>query len=132
MSGRPSLEECYFDTAMVWARRSTCPRAAVGAVLVSPEGWIISTGYNGSESGAPHCVDVGCFMVDGHCARTIHAEKNALLQAAARGVSTRGARCYSTMRPCFRCQMELRQAGIVEFRWLHDYEDYPDAPGAIR
>lgn len=126
---RPPRKQAYFDTAAVWAQQSTCNRKHVGCVLVSPDGFVIATGYNGSERGRPHCVDVGCYVVEGHCARTIHAEKNALLQAAFRGESTRGTGCYSTMKPCFRCQMELRQAGVAEFFWVEDYDDYPDNPG---
>jgi dCMP deaminase len=81
------------------ALRSTCDRAQVGAVLVR-EKHIISTGYNGSPAGLEHCDDVGHLMVDGHCVRTVHAEVNAIIQAAVFGLATRDSVCYVTHFPC--------------------------------
>lgn len=71
------------------AARSTCDRAQVGAVIVKDRR-ILTTGYNGAPAGLPHCDDIGHLMVDGHCVRTLHAEQNAILQAALHGVSVQG------------------------------------------
>lgn len=120
---KPKLERMLFETAEVWSKGSTCLRAQVGAVLATQDGHVISTGYNGSEPGKPHCTDVGCLMVEGHCVRTIHAEQNALAQAAQRGTSTRGSVLFCTHEPCFSCTMLLRSAGVVEFHWIQDYKD---------
>ncbi|WP_430626492.1 deoxycytidylate deaminase [Sulfobacillus thermotolerans] len=81
----------YFGTLSEFvATRSTCPRRAVGAVLVRDHR-VIATGYNGAPSGEPHCLDVGCLIENNHCVRTIHAELNALLQCARYGIATEGA-----------------------------------------
>ena len=78
------------DIAFTVAQRSTCDRAHVGAVLVRDRR-MLTTGYNGAPAGLPHCDDVGHLMVDGHCVRTLHAEQNAIIQAALHGVSTESA-----------------------------------------
>jgi dCMP deaminase len=94
--------------------RATCERRSVGAVIVRDKR-ILSTGYNGSPPGQPHCTDpgVGCLMEDGRCIRTLHAEQNALIQAALHGVSTQGATLYGTCRPCHVCARMIVGAGIV-------------------
>jgi dCMP deaminase len=94
------------------SERSTCDRALVGCVLVL-EKRILTTGFNGSPAGQPHCDDVGHLMVEDHCVRTIHAETNAIIQAALHGVSTRGSTCYVTHFPCINCTKALINAGIV-------------------
>jgi dCMP deaminase len=94
------------------SERSTCDRAFVGCVLVRDKR-ILTTGFNGSPVGQPHCDEVGHLMVDGHCVRTIHAEMNAIIQAALHGVSTKGATCYVTHFPCINCTKALINAGIV-------------------
>ena len=94
------------------SERSTCDRAFVGCVLVLDKR-ILTTGFNGSPAGQPHCDEEGHLMVDGHCIRTIHAETNAIIQAALHGVSTKGATCYVTHLPCINCTKALINAGIV-------------------
>ena len=99
------------------ATRATCLRRHVGAVVVSasPEsggGRILCTGYNGSPPGQKHCTEVGCLIEDGKCIRTLHAEQNALIQAALHGISTEGATLYATCRPCHVCARMLVGAGI--------------------
>lgn len=109
---RPDWDTYFMKIAYTVAERSTCDRAHVGCVLVR-EKRILTTGYNGSPVGQPHCDDVGHLMVDGHCVRTIHAEMNAIIQAALHGVSTKGATCYVTHFPCINCAKALVNAGIV-------------------
>ena len=74
---------------------------------------ILTTGFNGSPSGQPHCDEVGHLIVNGHCERTIHAETNSIIQAALHGVSTRSATCYVTHFPCINCTKVLINAGIT-------------------
>lgn len=93
------------------ATRATCLRRHVGAVIVRDRR-ILSTGYNGSPPGQPHCSEVGCLMEEGRCIRTLHAEQNALIQAALHGVSTQGATLYGTCRPCHVCARMIVGAGI--------------------
>lgn len=110
------------DIAMAVSGRSTCPRRSVGAVLVADKR-ILATGYNGAPEGLPHCTDVGCQMVDDHCVRTLHAEQNALLQAAAHGVSTQGATVYVTSEPCLHCTKMLLNARITRIVYRDAYVD---------
>jgi dCMP deaminase len=93
------------------SERSTCDRALVGCVLVLDKR-ILTTGFNGSPAGQDHCDEVGHLMVDGHCVRTIHAETNAIIQAALHGISTRAATCYVTHFPCINCTKALINAGV--------------------
>jgi dCMP deaminase len=109
---RPNWDTYFINIAYAVAARSTCDRAQVGCVLVR-EKRILTTGFNGSPVGQEHCDDVGHLMVDGHCVRTIHAEVNAVIQAALHGVSTKGATCYVTHMPCLNCTKVLINAGIV-------------------
>ncbi len=90
---RPSWDEYFMQVAFVVATRATCPRRSVGAVIVLDKR-ILATGYNGAPRGLAHCTEVGCHLVAGHCIRALHAEQNAILQAAMNGVSTRGATVY--------------------------------------
>lgn len=99
------------EVAKLAASRSTCDRAMVGCVLVKDR-QIISTGYNGSPPGMPHCLDVGHLLVEGHCMRTVHAEQNAVAQAAMHGISTSGAVAYVTHTPCQACEKLLDAAGV--------------------
>ena len=85
MNDRVSWEKYFMNIATEVATRSTCDRKHVGAVIVR-EKTILSTGYNGSIKGLPHCDEAGHEMVDGHCVRTTHAEANAIVQAAKNGV----------------------------------------------
>jgi len=83
-------DQYFMLQALVISTRSTCNRLSVGATLVRDKR-IIAAGYNGSVSGDDHCLDEGCYLVDGHCVRTIHAEMNAILQCAKFGEATDGA-----------------------------------------
>jgi dCMP deaminase len=117
---RPDWDSYFLKIASAVSERSTCDRALVGCVLVI-EKRILTTGFNGSPAGAPHCDDVGHLMVEGHCVRTIHAETNAIIQAALHGVSTRGATCYVTHFPCVNCAKALVNAGIVRLVYSQAY-----------
>jgi dCMP deaminase len=123
---RPTWDEYFMRIAHEVATRSTCPRLAVGAVIVRDKR-ILTTGYNGSPSGMPHCEDVGCLIriVDGResCQRTLHAEQNAIIQAAYHGVSVTGATVYCTHQPCLLCVKMIMNAGIGEVRYAGGYPD---------
>lgn len=110
------------DIARVVASRSTCDRKFVGAVLVRDR-TILSTGYNGSIRGMPHCSEVGHMMVDGHCVATIHAESNAILQAAKNGVIIDGATCYVTASPCWNCFKQIANTGLRRIVYGEFYRD---------
>jgi dCMP deaminase len=88
---------------------------------------ILTTGFNGSPAGQAHCDDAGHLMVDGHCVRTIHAETNAIIQAALHGVSTRGATCYVTHFPCINCSKVLINSGITRLVYCESYRPDPVA-----
>lgn len=119
---RASWDEYFMSIAQVVATRSTCPRKYVGAVLVRNR-TILSTGYNGSIRGMPHCSDVGHMMEDGHCVATIHAEANAIIQAARNGVVIEGGTCYVTASPCWICFKQLANAGITRIVYGEFYRD---------
>lgn len=108
------------------ALRSTCTRLMVGATIVLDKR-IIAGGYNGSVSGSVHCIDEGCYMIEGHCVRTVHAEANALLQCAKFGARTDGADIYVTHFPCLQCCKQLIQAGIKGVYYAEDYRNHPYA-----
>jgi dCMP deaminase len=107
-------------TEMV-ASRSTCDRAFVGCVIVNDDHRIVSTGYNGSVAGNPHCDDVGHTMRDGHCIATIHAEMNALLYCAKEGIPVKNCIVYVTHFPCLNCTKALIQAGIKKIYYKYEY-----------
>ncbi|MBN1434482.1 cytidine/deoxycytidylate deaminase family protein [Candidatus Fermentibacterales bacterium] len=107
---------------MLASERATCPRMHCGCVLVKDK-YVLSTGYNGSLPGSPHCEDEGCLVVDNHCVRTNHAEMNAICQAARHGVSLRGATAYVTNLPCTTCAKALIAAGIERVVVFSDYHD---------
>lgn len=117
---RPEWDSYFMKIAFAVSERSTCDRAFIGCVLVL-EKRILTTGFNGSPTGQPHCDDVGHLMVDGHCVRTIHAETNAIIQAALHGVSTRGCTCYVTHFPCINCAKVLVNAGITRLVYCQNY-----------
>lgn len=104
------------------AARSTCDRKHVGAVIVRDK-TILSTGYNGSIRGIPHCDEAGHLMEDGHCVATIHAETNAILQAAKNGVMINGSEVYITASPCWSCFKMLANAGIMKIHYGEFYRD---------
>ena len=119
---RPTWNEYFMNIAHEVAQRSTCERAQVGAVIVR-EKRILTTGYNGSPRGLPHCTEVGCLMDNEHCIRTLHAEQNAIIQAALHCVITEGATIYVTHQPCFICAKTIINAGISEIVYDKEYKD---------
>jgi len=111
-SFRPSWDEYFMAIARIVATRGTCDRLRAGAVLVKQKR-IISTGYNGAPPGLPHCDEIGHLMEEGHCIRTIHAEHNAILQAAVvSGASTEGTTLYLKFSPCLHCSKYIVAAGV--------------------
>ncbi len=104
------------------ATRSTCDRKEVGAVIVRDK-TILSTGYNGSLRGLPHCDEVGHEMENDHCIRTIHAEANAIVQASRNGMSIDGAEIYVTASPCYNCFKMIANAGISKIYYGEFYRD---------
>ncbi|KKR46681.1 MAG: hypothetical protein UT82_C0009G0045 [Parcubacteria group bacterium GW2011_GWB1_40_14] len=118
---RLSWDKYFMEIAKIVAKRSTCDRRNVGAVIVKDKN-ILSTGYNGSPKGLPHCDEAGHEMSDGHCVRTIHAEANALIQAAKHGVAVDGAVMYLTDSPCYDCFKMLVNSGIKEVVYGEYYD----------
>ncbi|HET6873107.1 MAG TPA: ComE operon protein 2 [Sporolactobacillaceae bacterium] len=123
---RLSWDHYFMAQSHLLANRSTCTRLAVGATIVRDKR-IIAGGYNGSIAGGVHCIDEGCYVVDGHCIRTIHAEMNALLQCAKFGVATQNAEIYVTHYPCLQCCKAIIQAGIKKVFYATDYKNSPYA-----
>jgi len=117
---RPSWDAYWIGLAQAVATRSTCNRAAVGCVLTIGNRQLTS-GYNGSVKNLPHCIDVGCLMRDGHCVRCLHAEQNAIIQAALHGVSTQGCVAYVTHYPCILCAKMLINAGVQRVVYTVEY-----------
>lgn len=116
------------------ASRATCDRKHVGAVIVDANHQVLATGYNGSLPGQPHCDDVGHDMKDGHCVRTVHAEANAIAQAARKGVSLEGATLYTNTYPCWPCFKLLVSAGVAAVVYDDEYRTDPrvmSAAGAV-
>ena len=127
---RPTPEQYFMLLAVATRERAACLGRHVGAVLVSDQR-IIATGYNGTPTGFPNCDEGGCHR----CAHPsdylpgrgydvcicVHAEQNAILQAAKLGYSVQGAALYSTLRPCFGCLKEAYQAGVSRVRYLNDW-----------
>lgn len=114
-------EQYFMEIASKVASRSTCDRAYVGCLIVNDDNRIVSTGYNGSIKGNPHCLDVGHTMRDGHCIATIHAEMNALLYCAREGIPVKGCTAYVTHFPCLNCTKSLIQAGITRIYYHEGY-----------
>jgi dCMP deaminase len=110
------------DIAAVVAARSTCSRKHVGAVIVRDK-TILSTGYNGSVMGLAHCDEAGHMMEDGHCVRTIHAEINAIIQAAKNGARIDSASIYVTASPCWSCFKAICNAGVNRIVFEEFYRD---------
>lgn len=118
------------EIAHVVARRSTCLRRQIGAVIVRDKR-ILATGYNGAPSGLPHCVDIECLrdqlgIASGtrhEICRALHSEQNAIIQAALHGISTKGASLYCTCQPCSLCAKAIISAGIKRLVFEGDYPD---------
>jgi dCMP deaminase len=119
---RASWDEYFMNIAREVASRSTCERKFVGAVIVRDK-TILSTGYNGSIRGLPHCDEVGHMMEDDHCVRTIHAEMNAIIQAAKNGTAIDGGTIYITASPCWSCFKAIANAGIKRIVFGEFYRD---------
>lgn len=127
---RPSWDEYFMRITQEVAQRSTCLRRQVGAILVKDK-HILATGYNGAPTGLPHCEEVGCLrerlgIPSGERAelcRGLHAEQNAIIQAAVHGVQIRGSTLYSTTQPCILCAKMLINAGVVRIVYQGTYPD---------
>ncbi|WP_438017318.1 dCMP deaminase family protein [Sorangium sp. So ce315] len=122
MTHRASWDEYFMRIAEVVASRATCDRKHVGAVIVRDKS-ILATGYNGSIRGLPHCDEEGHLIEDGHCVRTIHAEANAIIQAARNGVRIDGATVYVTASPCWGCFKMIANAGLSRVVFGEFYRD---------
>ena len=127
---RPTWDEYFMEITRLVARRSTCLRRQVGAVLVKDKN-ILSTGYNGAPSGVAHCLDVGCLREQmgipsgerHELCRGLHAEQNAIVQAAKHGSNINGATLYCTTMPCIICAKMLINAGISRIVYETGYPD---------
>jgi len=117
---RPSWDQYWIGIAHEVAKRATCDRAQVGCVLVR-EKQLLTTGYKGACSGLPSCDEVGHLMHNGRCVRTLHAEQNAIIQAALHGVSTQGCTAYVTHYPCILCAKMLINAGVQRVVYVVEY-----------
>ena len=132
MSERPSWHQYFLTITHQVAERSTCTRAKVGAVIVRDKN-ILATGYNGSPAGLPHCTELGCLIytsrtptgeLEENCFRIIHAEINAIAQAAKNGASIRDADIYITHTPCIHCLKVLINTGIRRIFYERDYKTH--------
>lgn len=127
---RPSWDEYFMAFARLAATRSTCLRRKVGAVIVKDK-HIIATGYNGAPKGVRHCSETGCLreklnIPSGQrheLCRGLHAEQNAIIQAALHGISTEGGIIYCTNQPCIICAKMIINAGIVKVVYEEGYTD---------
>jgi dCMP deaminase len=127
---RPSWEDYFMDIAILVAKRSTCLRRSVGAIIVKDKR-VLSTGYNGAPSGVRHCAEVGCLREKRNVesgkmhelCRGIHAEQNAIIQAAYHGVSLKGASLFCTNLPCSICAKMIINAGIKAIYYHAGYAD---------
>ena len=122
MDQRVPWDQYFMNIAQVVASRSTCSRKFVGAVIVRDR-TILSTGYNGSIRGMPHCMDEGHMMENDHCVATIHAEANAIIQAAKNGVMIDGGTVYVTASPCWNCFKQIANAGVRRIVYGEFYRD---------
>ena len=122
MAKRKNWHEYFMDIAEQVASRSTCDRKFVGAVIVR-EKMILSTGYNGSMRGAEHCSEAGHLMENNHCVRTVHAEANAICQAARNGININNSIIYITASPCFTCFKLIVNSGIKKIYYKEFYRD---------
>ena len=127
---RLTFDEYFMEITKLVAKRSTCIRRQVGAVLVKDKS-ILSTGYNGAPRKTPHCLDIGCLrdqlnVPSGErheLCRGLHAEQNAIIQAAYHGTSIKGSVLFCTNQPCLICSKMLINAGITEIIYLDGYPD---------
>ena len=130
MGERPSYDEYFMEMAHLVAKRSTCLRRNVGAILVKDK-HILSTGYNGAPKGLKHCSEVGCLRKElgipsgerHEICRGLHAEQNAIIQAAVFGISIKNSVLYCTNTPCVVCAKMLINAGVEEIVYSGEYPD---------
>src|SRR3989338_1838549 len=120
ISGRPTWDEFWFVQALFYSTRSTCDRLRVSCLLVDQANRLVGTGYNGSLSGDEHCDEVGHFLVDGHCLRTLHAEENALLHS---NKNLEGCTAYMLISPCLACAKKLLSKGIKRILYTREYNN---------
>lgn len=123
---RISWNQYFMAQSHLLSYRSTCTRLTVGATIVRDKR-IIAGGYNGSIAGGTHCIDEGCYVIDNHCVRTIHAEMNAIIHCAKFGVPTSDSEIYVTHFPCLQCCKAIIQAGIRAVYFAEDYKNHPHA-----
>jgi dCMP deaminase len=139
IASRPSYDEYFMELAKVISKRSTCLRRRVGAVIVK-EDRILATGYNGPPRGITHCSKVGCFRSEKsipsgekeELCRAVHAEQNAIIQAALFGINMKDAILYITHRPCLTCTKLLISAGIQKIIYDKEYKLEPLAKALVR
>ncbi|MBW2145522.1 MAG: cytidine/deoxycytidylate deaminase family protein [Deltaproteobacteria bacterium] len=134
---RPSWDQYFMEITQLVAKRSTCLRRQVGAVLVKDKR-ILATGYNGAPMGLRHCAEIGCLRAQQgvpsgerhELCRGLHAEQNAIIQAAYHGITIKGSNLYCTNQPCIICTKMLINSGIVRILFLDGYAD-PLARGML-
>lgn len=117
-TNRPTIKQTLIAVAYEFAKRSTCSRLNVGAVIADYRGVILSSGYNGALSGEAHCNHV---TIEEPCRLAVHAEANAILWAARRGIATAGAYLYCTHEPCYECSKMIIQSGITTVYYSEAY-----------
>ncbi len=133
IAARPKWDDYFMEMARLASRRATCHRRAVGAVLVS-DNRVLATGYNGNPVGFQHCAEIGCIRemlnvpsgAHHELCTGLHAEQNAIIQAAVTGVSIKGAKLYTTTFPCVTCAKMILNAYVSEVIYE---EGYPDELG---
>ncbi|MBN2569914.1 MAG: cytidine/deoxycytidylate deaminase family protein [Deltaproteobacteria bacterium] len=127
---RPSWDQYFMDIVKLVSLRSTCMRRRVGAVLIKDKR-ILTTGYNGAPMGVHHCSELGCLRDEmgipsgerHELCRGLHAEQNAIIQAALHGVSIKGATLYCTNHPCIICSKMIINSGISTVIYKDEYKD---------
>lgn len=117
---RPTWDEFWFQVALIYSTRATCDRLRTATVIVKNNRQI-GAGYNGSVPGGDHCDDVGHFLINNHCERTLHGEQNAIINSTREGLH--GSTAYILGTPCVRCFKELVAAGVIEIKCLGTYEN---------
>lgn len=128
---RPTWDEYFMEITQIVATRSTCIRRQVGAVIVK-DNRILASGYNGAPSGLKHCIDIGCIRTERQIpsgerhelCRGLHAEQNAIIQAAVHGSSIKGGTFYITHQPCVLCAKMIINAGISKVVYQGMYPDH--------
>lgn len=137
---RPSWDDYFTEIMVAVSKRSTCDRGRASCVFVKDK-QILATGYAGSPAGFPHCDEVGHLLkkvvnddgsISEHCVRTVHAEQNAICQAAKRGISIDGSTVYVNMTPCRTCAMLLVNSGIKRVYAVRKYHAGAESEAMFR